>query len=127
MMTSPPRPPSPPEGPPRGTYFSLRKATHPLPPSPAFTAIFASSTNINPSLFVLPHFLSQESKGQQKLVELHEGIVPRLCIFGSSTTPAPGWIKPMSNTREDLQFAAWTYLIFSRNSINGVLGTKESS
>src|SRR5579859_3106162 len=42
----PPRPPSPPEGPPRGTYFSRRNATQPFPPSPAFTEIFASSTNI---------------------------------------------------------------------------------
>src|SRR6516225_1660946 len=41
----PPLPPSPPEGPPRGTYFSRRKATQPLPPSPAFTKILASSTN----------------------------------------------------------------------------------
>src|SRR5580698_1720892 len=46
MMTSPPRPPSPPEGPPRGTNFSRRKAIHPLPPSPAFTRILASSINI---------------------------------------------------------------------------------
>src|SRR6266850_2863854 len=46
MMTSPPRPPSPPEGPPRGTNFSRRKATHPLPPSPALTRILASSMNI---------------------------------------------------------------------------------
>src|ERR1700751_2629380 len=42
---SPPLPPSPPEGPPRGTYFSLRKATQPLPPSPALIEIFASSAN----------------------------------------------------------------------------------
>src|SRR6266852_2529429 len=41
----PPFPPSPPEGPPRGTYFSRRKATQPLPPWPAFTNILASSTN----------------------------------------------------------------------------------
>src|SRR5215472_16905135 len=41
----PPLPPSPPDGPPRGTYFSRRKATHPLPPLPAFTKILASSTN----------------------------------------------------------------------------------
>src|ERR1700746_164337 len=41
----PPGPPAPPEGPPRGTYFSRRKATQPLPPLPAFTNIFASSTN----------------------------------------------------------------------------------
>src|SRR5436305_6636372 len=45
MITSPPRPPSPPERPPRGTNFSLRKATHPLPPSPALMRIFASSIN----------------------------------------------------------------------------------
>src|SRR5271165_5382455 len=41
----PPFPPSPPDGPPRGTYFSRRNATHPFPPSPAFTHILASSTN----------------------------------------------------------------------------------
>ena len=33
-------------GPPRGTYFSRRKARQPLPPSPAFTRILASSINI---------------------------------------------------------------------------------
>src|SRR5205807_7822190 len=38
-------PPSPPEGPPRGTNFSRRKATAPAPPSPAFTKISASSMN----------------------------------------------------------------------------------
>src|SRR5579863_2642417 len=43
--TSPPRPPSPPLGPPRGTYFSRRNARQPLPPSPAFTRILASSRN----------------------------------------------------------------------------------
>src|ERR1035438_1402885 len=46
MTTSPPRPPSPPLGPPRGTYFSRRKARQPLPPSPAFTRILTSSINI---------------------------------------------------------------------------------
>src|SRR5665213_1888879 len=46
MTTSPPRPPSPPDGPPRGTNFSRRNAIQPLPPSPAFTRIFASSMNI---------------------------------------------------------------------------------
>src|ERR1700751_686033 len=46
ITTSPPRPPSPPEGPPRGTNFSRRKAMQPLPPSPAFTRILASSINI---------------------------------------------------------------------------------
>src|SRR3954462_6896053 len=47
MITSPPRPPSPPEGPPRGTNFSRRKAMQPLPPPPAITRIFASSINIS--------------------------------------------------------------------------------
>src|SRR5579862_5945859 len=46
MVMSPPRPPSPPLGPPRGTYFSRRKARHPFPPSPAFTRILTSSINI---------------------------------------------------------------------------------
>src|SRR5947208_9374339 len=45
-MMSPPLPPSPPEGPPRGTNFSRRKARHPLPPSPALTRILASSMNM---------------------------------------------------------------------------------
>ena len=39
-------PATPPEGPPRGTNFSRRKAMQPFPPSPAFTRIFASSMNI---------------------------------------------------------------------------------
>src|ERR1035441_5212778 len=47
---SPPFPPSPPDGPPRGTYFSLRKAMQPFPPSPPFTEILASSTNIGHSI-----------------------------------------------------------------------------
>src|SRR5438309_9428232 len=44
-MMSPPLPPSPPEGPPRGTNFSRRKAMHPLPPSPPRTWISAVSMN----------------------------------------------------------------------------------
>src|ERR1051326_7612571 len=44
-MTSPPRPPSPPDGPPRGTNFSRRNATQPLPPSPALTRMIAWSMN----------------------------------------------------------------------------------
>src|SRR5579864_3481555 len=46
MMTSPPLPPSPPDGPPRGTNFSRRKARQPFPPSPAFTRIVVSSMNM---------------------------------------------------------------------------------
>src|SRR5437867_3183255 len=45
-VRSSPGPPSPPQGPPRGTYFSRRKATQPFPPPPALTRIFASSMNI---------------------------------------------------------------------------------
>src|SRR5215470_12108578 len=45
MMTSPPLPPSPPLGPPRGTNFSRRNARQPLPPLPAFTRILTSSMN----------------------------------------------------------------------------------
>src|SRR5712675_1923153 len=46
IIMSPPRPPSPPEGPPRGTNFSRRKAMHPLPPSPALILMIASSINM---------------------------------------------------------------------------------
>src|SRR5271155_2243838 len=52
MITSPPLPPSPPEGPPRGTYFSRRKAMQPFPPFPALTRIFASSINILGTLVI---------------------------------------------------------------------------
>src|SRR5690349_7840205 len=44
-MTSPPPPPFPPLGPPRGTNFSRRKLTQPRPPSPAITRILTSSMN----------------------------------------------------------------------------------
>src|ERR1700729_3180586 len=44
-MTSPPRPPLPPEGPPNSIYFSRRNATQPLPPSPERIKTFASSRN----------------------------------------------------------------------------------
>src|SRR5215471_20941315 len=42
---SPPRPPSPPDGPPRGTNFSRRNAVTPLPPWPPTTRIFVRSMN----------------------------------------------------------------------------------
>src|SRR3546814_17258704 len=41
----PPRPPSPPSGPPLGMNFSRRKLAAPLPPLPATTSMVASSTN----------------------------------------------------------------------------------
>src|SRR5574337_1156949 len=47
MKMLPPFPPSPPLGPPRGTYFSRRKLTQPRPPSPARTTTRAVSTNIS--------------------------------------------------------------------------------
>src|SRR3569832_1471665 len=44
-MMLPPSPPSSPEGPPYGTPSSRRNAAEPLPPSPALTAMLASSMN----------------------------------------------------------------------------------
>src|SRR5687767_15996446 len=49
-MTSPPRPPSPPLGPPHGSYFSRRKLIQPRPPSPAVSFTVHSSTNIRPTM-----------------------------------------------------------------------------
>src|SRR5687768_6366105 len=49
-MTSPPRPPSPPFGPPHGSYFSRRKLMQPRPPSPAVSFTVHSSTNIRPTM-----------------------------------------------------------------------------
>ncbi len=43
--TEPPTPPLPPSGPPRGTNFSRRKLSEPLPPCPAVTWMSTSSTN----------------------------------------------------------------------------------
>src|SRR5207249_3381383 len=37
--------PSPPDGPPKGTYFSLRNAEQPFPPRPPVTCRSTSSTN----------------------------------------------------------------------------------
>src|SRR5512137_2352749 len=62
MMTSPPRPPSPPFGPPNGTNFSRRNDTHPAPPSPERTNIFTSSTNC---ILLLPNFLIINSRFHQ--------------------------------------------------------------
>src|ERR1700761_8831570 len=71
MMTSPPRPPSPPDGPPRGTNFSRRKATHPLPPSPALTRIRASSINIAIHFSVAP--ATNSGGTPQFLIHHHSG------------------------------------------------------
>ena len=45
MITSPPRPPLPPSGPPSGLNFSLRIEAQPCPPSPACTCNSAWSAN----------------------------------------------------------------------------------
>ena len=51
-------PPSPPEGPPAGTYFSRRKAQMPSPPRPALTAILAWSMNCTARWSILHSSLS---------------------------------------------------------------------
>src|SRR6516165_85259 len=93
----PPFPPSPPEGPPLGTYFSLRNATHPLPPSPAFTQIFASSTNMPGTLCpytLIPCTIRRKTKtapafhrGRRKLRRLVRGL-PRLSRADIHKPPA---------------------------------------
>lgn len=45
-MMLPPRPPSPPAGPPLGVNFSRMNETTPSPPRPALTTISALSTKI---------------------------------------------------------------------------------
>ncbi len=72
MMMSPPRPPSPPLGPPRGTYFSRRNARQPLPPSPALTVILTSSTNI------MKRPLRPDAAEIVRLIHLREAVTRRL-------------------------------------------------
>src|SRR5277367_3387640 len=103
MMTSPPRPPSPPEGPPRGTNFSRRKATQPLPPSPAFTRIRASSINMASLFQCSGLFLPQNHPGNSLQVvyqgdacpTMHE-ILERgtLAVTNLQHQPAPGLEHP---------------------------------
>ena len=52
--TVPPRPPSPPSGPPRGTWASRRNVAAPSPPSPPWTQILTRSRNIRPILARAP-------------------------------------------------------------------------
>src|SRR3989337_2782686 len=54
--TLPPRPPSPPLGPPRGTYFSRRKAALPSPPLPACTCVPRWRPRIWPALTCSPPY-----------------------------------------------------------------------
>src|SRR5580693_7743127 len=64
MMTSPPRPPLPPQGPPNSMYFSRRNATQPLPPLP--DAIYTLATSRNFMLVTRTNvaaLLTQRSRG----------------------------------------------------------------
>src|SRR6185503_1174148 len=60
-ITSPPRPPSPPFGPPNSMNFSRRNDTQPLPPSPERTYTLASSRN-----FMAPHMRCRTAKGEAR-------------------------------------------------------------
>src|SRR5260370_17341439 len=75
MMTSPPRPPSPPLGPPRGTNFSRRKAMQPFPPSPAFTRIRTSSMNTQTNKLSLFHLRDVRFNADEAA---HPAPVPKL-------------------------------------------------
>ena len=59
-------PPSPPSGPPRGTYFSRRRLEQPSPPLPACNSIWTRSTNILPGMQVggkrKPNRMQQERR-----------------------------------------------------------------
>ena len=93
IRMSPPWPPSPPEGPPRGTNFSRRKAMQPLPPSPALTRILASSMNIGLYAGCTPLPPPKYAK-YGLLKELGLDFSPDSGRWvrgdGSRTTPAPG-------------------------------------
>src|SRR6266436_7653092 len=69
----PPWPPSPPEGPPRGTYFSRRKAMQPLPPSPPFTNILASSTNTGRRLHKIDRAGNEKTVQRSRTAEAKKG------------------------------------------------------
>src|SRR5271155_1567063 len=66
IQMSPPLPPSPPEGPPRGTNFSRRKAMQPLPPPPALTRILASSINMKRPKKIHPAAAAPEPSAEMK-------------------------------------------------------------
>src|SRR5262249_2404259 len=53
MITSPPRPPFPPSGPPSGLNFSRRTEAQPCPPPPPFTRRFPGSATSAPASFLL--------------------------------------------------------------------------
>src|SRR5437870_11533185 len=111
----PPWPPSPPEGPPRGTYFSRRKAMQPLPPSPPFTNILASSTNTGRRL---PRRIAPEIKNavqQSRTAEAFAISVGRDLLFGAfgflsrlhahlNCHPDPEAAVPRGLRRRDLLF-----------------------
>src|SRR5258708_19827585 len=69
----PPWPPSPAEGPPRGTYFSRRNAMQPLPPSPPFTNILASSTNTGNRLHKIDRAGNEKTVQGSRTAEAKKG------------------------------------------------------
>src|SRR5690606_31660996 len=80
----PPRPPSPPSGPPFGMNFSRRKLATPLPPWPALTSMVASSTN-----FMVSYLLGETYSNQkQRAPPLGRGswdcCVCRRCLLGGN-------------------------------------------
>ena len=76
-----PRPPSPPAGPPFGTYFSLLNATNPFPPSPDRTNIFTSSKNIKISYKILFIFLKIQLDKSSYTMNYYNIIFPTIIIF----------------------------------------------
>src|SRR5690348_17009150 len=83
--TEPPKPPSPPSGPPNGMNFSRRKLMQPLPPSPAWTLMFASSTN-----FIGWSGNGERGTGKSAVTEYREACVPvSRSLFPASKTKAP--------------------------------------
>src|SRR6185312_5938999 len=77
-QTEPPEPPSPPSGPPNGMNFSRRKLMQPLPPSPAWTLIWASSTNF------------MGGSGERGTGNIRQGVPGSTCSpFPVSKTKAP--------------------------------------
>src|SRR5271165_1632687 len=108
MITSPPCPPSPPEGPPRGTNFSRRNAMQPFPPSPALIRIFASSTNME----ILKSAISNQLKRKGPAWTRPKTELPENCPAISAGPPRPSayclWlITLLLNHRHELaQLAA---------------------
>src|SRR6185295_13024330 len=94
MRTEPPRPPSPPDGPPRGTNFSRRNAVTPLPPSPPFTNILARSRNC---ISIVGSW--QCAVGSQKL-SLHIAHCQLLCRINADELASPALLFELYDARD---------------------------